>query len=78
MITCRELVEFLWKYLDHELDEEQRRKFDAHMAECPPCVAYMRTYGEAVTLTGICFDDPEAPAPDSVPEELVRAILDAR
>ena len=73
--SCREFVEFLGGYLAGELPPGQRARFDAHLARCPACVSYMRTYREAVRLGQAALG---ADPPAEVPEELVRAILEAR
>jgi anti-sigma factor RsiW len=62
-------------YLDNELPLEQRAEFDRHMAVCPSCVDYLKTYEKTVLLAKSCGDDP---VPDEVPESLVQAILAAR
>ena len=78
MITCREFAEFLWAYLSGEVSPEQRFDFDAHMAVCPGCVAYLKTYEETVRLGKEAFVSPDDPVPADVPEELVQAILATR
>jgi len=77
-MTCREFVEFLMNYLDGALSEAQRVTFDAHMDECPGCVAYLDSYRETIRLGKCMCDDPENDFPDDVPEKLVAAILAAR
>jgi anti-sigma factor RsiW len=77
-MTCKEFVEFVWKYLEGELPQDQRFTFDAHLSICPDCVNYLQNYGETVRLANEAFADEGAEVPDDVPEDLVRAILDAR
>ena len=77
-MTCKELVEFLASYLAQELPREQRFDFDAHLAICASCVAYLDTYQETVRLGKSACADPDDDVPDDVPEDLVRAILSAR
>ena len=62
-------------YLDHELPAEQRAEFDRHMAVCPSCVDYLKTYEKTVLLAKANANDL---VPDEVPESLVKAILQAR
>jgi anti-sigma factor RsiW len=71
-MTCRELIAFLERYRDGELSERQRSTFDAHLAVCPDCVHYLDSYDKTVQLSRDAFD------PAEIPEDLVRAILDAR
>lgn len=77
-MTCRELIEFLWKYVEGELSESQRATFDAHLAVCPECVQYLESYRETARLCGEAFAGSAAEIPTNVPQEFVRAILDAR
>ena len=76
-MTCREFVDFVMAYLDSELDPSVRETFDTHLAECPPCIAYLDSYQETIRLGKLC-EAPEGPVPEDVPEGLVRAILAAR
>jgi len=78
MITCRMFVEFLMNYLEGELPDEERDRFDAHIAACSACVDYMKSYQETVRLGRLAFGDLDAEVPPDVPEDLVKAILSAR
>jgi anti-sigma factor RsiW len=53
-------------------------RFDAHLAGCADCVAYVKTYAATIRLGKAAFVEPDAPVPADVPEALVRAILAAR
>jgi anti-sigma factor RsiW len=77
-LTCREFADFLMAYEDGELPADERARFDAHLAECPDCVTYLKSYRSAVALGQKAFADEDAAAADEAPEELVRAILAAR
>jgi anti-sigma factor RsiW len=77
-LTCREFVEFLADYLDGRLPEIQLVRFNDHLARCPACVNYARTYQQAVRLGRAAILDGEDPAPSDAPPDLVRAILAAR
>lgn len=77
-MTCQELVEFLMDYLDGSLSETERRCFEEHLAECPDCVAYLATYQESIRLAkDACTAGDDAFLPE-VPDDLIRAILEAR
>jgi anti-sigma factor RsiW len=71
-MTCKELIDFLWRYEEDELPEHERSVFRAHLEVCPDCVRYLETYRETVRLAKEAVDPAEAP------EELVHAILAAR
>jgi anti-sigma factor RsiW len=77
MITCQKLVDFLLDYVSKELPEEQRRAFEEHLALCPPCVTYMKTYLQSVEMARKTLQAEQAEAPP-LPEALVKAILAAR
>lgn len=78
MLTCRELVEFLWRYLEDELPPAERAEFDRHVAACPCCGTYLETYRTTVELGHLAYADRDGGVPPEVPEELVQGILAAR
>jgi anti-sigma factor RsiW len=75
-LTCREVAGFLVDYFAGALGPEERSLFDEHLAECPDCVTYLRSYAETNRLAKDAYADD--PVPAGVPEQLVRAILAAR
>ena len=77
-MTCREVVNFLMEYKSGKLPIAVRTALEAHLAACPPCVAYLNSYEEAVKLGKAAASHPDHCVPDTVPEELVQAILTAR
>jgi anti-sigma factor RsiW len=77
-MTCREVIDFLMAYLSGELSASERAEFERHLAECPDCSAYLKSYEETIELGKGVFADPDASMPKEVPEELVQAILASR
>jgi anti-sigma factor RsiW len=77
-LTCREFADFLMAYEDGELSAAERARFEAHLVECPDCVAYLRSYRATVALGRKAFADEDAHAGRHAPEDLVRAVLAAR
>jgi anti-sigma factor RsiW len=77
-MTCRELADFIADYLAGEIPDETRRQFEDHLTRCPNCVNYLASYKTTVELGRRAFDDEDAAVPPEVPEDLVRAIIDAR
>jgi predicted anti-sigma-YlaC factor YlaD len=75
-LTCREIADFLADYLDGSLALAERHVVDKHLADCPECIAYLRSYAETIRLARQTRKDDSLP--DSIPDELVRAILAAR
>jgi predicted anti-sigma-YlaC factor YlaD len=71
-INCRELTEFIQRYLEDELPTEQKEIFEMHLKLCPPCLHYLNSYKSTVELEKGCADCEE-----SMPEELIRGIAEA-
>ncbi|MCH9672230.1 MAG: zf-HC2 domain-containing protein [Gammaproteobacteria bacterium] len=78
MITCREFEEFIGAYVEGELSVGQEKVFRRHLRVCRECREYLAAYELATALGQAAFPDPEAPLPDDVPEDLIRAIVDAQ
>ncbi len=78
MLTCKEFIDFIGRYLDGELSESEQGLFDMHLANCKSCPAYLETYRQTIALGQEAFAETAAPVPDDVPEEIVRGILAAR
>jgi anti-sigma factor (TIGR02949 family) len=62
-LTCKEVVEAVTEYLGGTMTADERRRFDAHLAECPHCVHYL----EQMRLTLAALGRLEE---ESVPPEL--------
>ncbi len=79
-VTCKELVDFIIDYLDGELPPGEREVFQSHLDECPPCRKYLDTYQTTIRLNREAFSIGDRACGDvpEVPEELIRAILDAK
>lgn len=77
-ITCRELIEWVWAYLEGDVSGPSLREFELHFEICDACVAYLKSYRQTIHLARQAFQTPNAPAPSEVPEELVQAILAAK
>jgi anti-sigma factor RsiW len=61
-LTCRELVELVTDYFEGALELADRARFEAHVAGCPGCDAYlgqMRTTLEVVGATAALESRPE-------------------
>lgn len=75
-VTCEEVITFLLDYLTRDVTAEEEVEFERHLAICPSCIAYIRSYKEAVRLGRVAMRVDEKPPELSA--ELVRAILQAR
>lgn len=60
--SCREVTQLLIDYVDGLLPPDLHTQLTAHMADCPPCLGFMRTYRETIRLSREvrCDDMPEA------------------
>jgi predicted anti-sigma-YlaC factor YlaD len=75
-VNCREVADFLNLYFEDELSVDERSEFDRHLAECPDCRRYLDGY--AKTVETIRYTGKTKATSDSVPEDLIQAILSAR
>jgi anti-sigma factor RsiW len=76
-MTCRELIDFLDRYVDGELPARMAAKFEEHLEVCAACVEYLRSYRETIRLAREAWNDEEI-AIEDVPRQLIDAILAAR
>jgi anti-sigma factor RsiW len=51
-LTCRELVELVSDYLEGALAPAERSRFEAHIAGCEHCAAYLRQMRDTLALLG--------------------------
>jgi anti-sigma factor RsiW len=77
-MTCRELTDFLADYVAGALEARVRRAFEAHLAECPGCIAYLRGYRATIALAKASAAPADCVPSDGIPDELIDAILAAR
>ena len=74
--TCREVITFLADYLENELPAERRVAFERHLALCDSCTDYIAMYESTIRLARAATKEPALRVED-MPEDLVKAILDA-
>ena len=51
-LVCQEVVELVTDYLDGALSRADRRRFEAHLADCPHCTEYLAQMRATIRLTG--------------------------
>ena len=73
-ITCRQLIETLGAYLDHELPELATSDFERHLSVCDSCVAYIATYEKTIRMARAVAVYDEALI-GAAPPELIEAVL---
>lgn len=78
MITCNEFEEFINAYLEGSLPTSKRLVFEMHLKMCRECRDFLSRYQDAMILTkGAVLNDSNLEE-ETVPEDLINAILDAR
>ena len=77
-VTCEEVITFLLDYLTRDLTPAEEREFERHLEICPSCVAYLRSYKQAIELGRAALRGADGGKPPELAAELVRAILQAR
>jgi anti-sigma factor RsiW len=74
-LVCREFVELVTDYLEGALPDDQRVRFEAHLAECDGCTGYLE---DMRRLVGSMHQTPEPPPDAATQEALLRAFRDLR
>jgi len=57
-LSCEEVVQLLWDYLDGELDPARRERVRAHLAECDHCAGQFTFEGAFVRAVRGVIDEP--------------------
>ena len=76
-MTCREATDFIMDYLSGQLDGDLVARFERHLSRCAACRAYLASYQATMSLERDAFA-AETGTDETVPEELVQAILETR
>jgi anti-sigma factor RsiW len=74
-LVCREFVELVTDYLEGVLPDQERTRFEAHLAECDGCAGYLEDMGR---LIGSLHEAPEPPPDPHTREVLLRAFRELR
>lgn len=67
-LVCRQVVELVTDYLEDALSGAERRRFEAHLKNCPHCTEYVRHMRSTVRLTG---QIDAAPMPAELEDEFI-------
>jgi len=51
-LVCQQAVELVTDYLEGRLPRRQRRRFEAHLAACPHCTAYLEQIRTTIRVAG--------------------------
>ncbi len=69
-LTCQELVELVTDYLEDELRPAERARFDTHIRDCAPCLAYLQQMRTTLDFLGRL-------APEDIDADAERTLLQA-
>ena len=78
MITCEEFEEFILDYFDGDLSRKQKMIFEMHLRMCRECRDYLAAYQRTMEMSRAVYAPNNDSLPKEVPEDLIKAILDAR
>jgi anti-sigma factor RsiW len=74
-LSCQELVELVTDYLEGALPPRDRTRFEAHIAECDGCQAYVEQIRVTIALSGTLGPEQLDPAAE---ERLLEAFRDCK
>jgi predicted anti-sigma-YlaC factor YlaD len=59
-MTCHDYRDLMMGYLDEELSDEQRRRFEEHLAGCPECAGELQEFKRLKAITDeVTLVEPE-------------------
>ena len=51
MKTCRDLSNLLYDFIEGTLEPSVSRQLSVHLADCPGCIASIRTYKQTIDIS---------------------------
>lgn len=60
-LVCQQAVELVTDYLEGALSGSLLRRFEVHLAQCPPCAEYLAQMRATIALTGTVTPDDLSP-----------------
>jgi len=59
-MACEDYKDLIMGYLDNELEDEQRRAFEEHLAKCPECKGEVEEFRRLIDVTDeVVLAEPE-------------------
>lgn len=62
MLRCRDVGQLLYDYVEGRLEPPIRQQLEQHLADCPGCLAFIKTYQQTIQLSKTL--PPEAMPPE--------------
>lgn len=78
MISCEEFEGFIFDYIDDQLSPKVKSVFEFHLKRCKECREFLEAYKRSIEISRAIYDEKSGTLSYEVPEELIKAILDAR
>jgi anti-sigma factor RsiW len=75
MLTCADVVKLITDYTEGRLTSAERRRFEEHIAICPPCRTFLAQMRTTVELVG---ELREEDVPPTMEQHLLDAFRDWR
>jgi predicted anti-sigma-YlaC factor YlaD len=75
ILTCADIVKLVTDYLEGALTPAERRRFEGHVAICPPCRAFLDQTRTTIELVGGLREED---VPPEMEEHLLTAFRDWR
>jgi hypothetical protein len=69
-ITCKEFVEWVTDYFEDKLPADERKRFEAHLAECNGCPTYFEQIRATIQTVGKLSDTLDEVTPTAKQELL--------
>lgn len=67
MFSCKDSIHLLLDFLDGEMTPEDQKHLEEHLAGCPPCVEFVRSYR---ATPGMCKKALARKMPEEVANKL--------
>lgn len=77
-LECAELVELVTDWLDDALSPDDRARFEAHLAACDDCAAFVMQFRETIAALHTLPAEPPSAAAQAQLLGVFRAWLDDR
>lgn len=65
--TCQGVVDLLCDFIEGDLPTDEERELETHMEDCPPCLAFLKTYRKTSELCKVL-------RPEDIPPELTEKL----